>query len=349
MATDPKDILKLAESEMDAVTTESMANRDEQLQRELDNKMEQDALAESHSAEASALNAYNQAQWNNLGEIIGKIEEEQAVAKQKDETAQKRENAYATIHKLGDTLSSVANLVGVAKGAANQNQTYTGHEVVQKAEEARKARKIEMDDLSKRLDEMKARQRDMQAAGNLKAAELKARQDKETAQLLATQRQADLEAQRYAQNREDVASEKARNEWETNRKFEAQQDQWNKTYNMQFAKFKDEQKNEDYNFTLTDESIDIPKEKLNEVNVERIFNMINPELVKDLRGEAYIKYETDEMGNETRTTSYKAPTLAQKLAAIGAVADSDPRIKNELLKLAGKQVKVANPNEDTEL
>ena len=340
MATKPEDILKLAESEMDAVTNESIAARDEEIQRGIDNQNELNALTESQKAEADALGAYNKAQYENVGQIVGDIQGKIDAAKAKDATAQKREKAYRYISGLGDTISSLANLVGTAHGASNQNQTYNSHAVVQKAEEARKARKLEMDDLSKRLDEMKARQRDMQAAGSLKEAELKARQDKDTAQLLATQRQAELEAKRYAQSREDAASQRARDDWENNRRFEAQQDQWNKTYNMQYAKFLEEQKGKDYNFTLANETIDIPKEKLNDVNVERIFNMLPKEIRESIKGEQYTEIipGEDEFADPIKKTSYKAPSLAQKLAAIGAYADSNANIKNELKRLAGKEV-----------
>jgi hypothetical protein len=102
---------------------------------------------------------------------------------------------------------------------------------------------------------------------------------------------------------------------------------------MQYAKFKDEQNAKNYNFTLADGSIDIPKDKLNDVNVERIFQMLPEEIKKSVKGEQTTIYETDEFGNSVRKTGNKAPTLAQKLAAIGAYADSDSRIKDELLRL----------------
>jgi hypothetical protein len=51
-----------------------------------------------------------------------------------------------------------------------------------------------MDDLGKRLDEMKARQKELKAAGSLKEAELAAANAKEVAALKATQRKAAEEA-----------------------------------------------------------------------------------------------------------------------------------------------------------
>lgn len=342
------ELLNLAQKQSEALLDADIAAQEEALVRESLDQSENDALAASHAAEASALSAYNQAQFKNQGEIISAAEAKWNEAKQKDETARRRENAFRYISGLGDTLSGVANLVGTAHGAANQQQTYNSHAVVQKAEAARKARKLEMDELSKRLDEMKARQRDLQAAGSLKEAELKVRQDKEKAALAASQRKAADEAKRYADNQSYRAMRDATEDWQRERTFNEQQRQHNegaaerkrqfdKTYNLQYARFKEEQKGNKYNFTFSDESVDVPKDKLNEVNVERIFQMLPEDIRKEVKGEATTEYTTDEFGQTVRKTGYKAPTISQKLAAIGAYADSDIAIRNELRALAGME------------
>ena len=153
------------------------------------------ALKAAQDAELAGVQAYNTAQYDNLGQIVGDIQSKIDAAKQKDETAIKRENAYRYISGLGDTISSLANLVGTAYGAANQKQVYNSHAVVQKAEEARKARKLEMDELSKRMDEMKIREREMKAAGSLKEAELLAKQRKEKMTLKTQQEEKAREAE----------------------------------------------------------------------------------------------------------------------------------------------------------
>lgn len=158
------------------------------------------ALAKTQEDERDAYDAYNNAMWQNLGQITSEIETKQNTAKEKDAVALKREKAMRYISGLGDTLSSIANLVGTAHGAANQNQTYHSNTVVQKAEEARKARKIEIDALNDRLNEMLARQRELRAAGNLKAAEVAARQAKEQAALQAQHAAANTESDRYYLN-----------------------------------------------------------------------------------------------------------------------------------------------------
>lgn len=331
-----------AKAEAEAMTAKASADRQ--------NLQETTDLMAAQGQESAALNTYNKAQYDNLGQIVSDVQGKINAAKQKDAVAQKRENAFRYISGLGDTLSSVANLVGTAHGASNQQQVYNSNIVAQKAEEARKARKIEMEDLNTRLDEMKARQNELKASGSLAEAQLKAKQNREMLELLAQQRTKAEEAKRYADTQTHTAMREARADWTADRAFKAQQEQfkaqqaqnkqaqenWQKNYNMQYAKFQDEQKAKNYNFTLANESIDIPKDKLNEVNVERIFQMLPEEIKKNIKGEQYTEIvpNEDPMMEPTRKTSYKAPSLAQKLAAIGAYADSDEAIRNELKRLA---------------
>lgn len=310
------------------------------------NQAELANLDASQKAEADALSSYNQSQFNNLGEIVSLAQAKRDAAQLKDETARRRENAFRYISGLGDTLSGVANLIGTANDAANQKQTYNSSAVVQKAEAERKARKLEMDDLSKRLDELKARQRDLHAAGSLKEAELKVKQDKERAALVASQRKAADEAKKYADTQAYRAKRDATEDWQKDRVFNAQQAQFNKTFNLKLREFNHKTDGDDYNFTFADGSIDIPKKKINDANIERIFQMIPDEVRATVKGEQTTIYETDEYGNSVRKTGNKAPTLNQKLAAIATYAESDENIKNELRKLAGQSpVATAEPEE----
>lgn len=209
MGNKKDELLDLAQRQINAAQDADMAALDAANERELADQMETEALAASHKTETEGLANYNKAQYANMGQILSDVQGKIDEAKQKDETARRRENAFRYISGLGDTLSGVANLIGTGHGAANQNQTYNSHAVVQKAEAARKARKLEMDELSKRLDEMTARQREMQAAGSLKEVELKARHDKEKAALAATQRKAADEA-KYKERRLRVDEQNAK-------------------------------------------------------------------------------------------------------------------------------------------
>ena len=150
---------------------------------------------------------------------------------EQDKNYQKRENAYRYISGLGDTLSGIANLVGTANGASNQTQTYNSHAVVQKAEQARKERKLEMDQLDARLDEMKARGRELRSAKDLKTAELNAQQARETRELALKEQQ--------------LAREDAARAWTQSRqeKIDAQnQANLDRTFNEGVRQFNAEQK-----------------------------------------------------------------------------------------------------------
>ena len=201
------------------------------------------ALAKTQEDERDAYDAYNNAIWQNLGQITSEIETKQNTAKEKDAVALKREKAMRYISGLGDTLSSIANLVGTAHGAANQNQTYHSNTVVQKAEEARKARKIEIDALNDRLNEMLARQRELRAAGNLKAAEVAARQAKEQAALQAQHAAANTESDRYYFNLGRLAEKDAVDNYNKGVEMDFKEKQFEEGQRQFDERMKQEEKN----------------------------------------------------------------------------------------------------------
>lgn len=136
-------------------------------------------MEQAHADELSTLQQVNEQRYNDIGDIVADAEARLGVMKEKDEAEQKRSNAFRYIAGLGDTLSGLANVVGTSFGAQNQQQTYNGGFVAEKAEQARKERKLEMDKISARLDEMRAREKDLKSAGSLAEAELKAKQARE--------------------------------------------------------------------------------------------------------------------------------------------------------------------------
>lgn len=136
-------------------------------------------LENSQAGELNALRESNHARYSSADDILADYNQRMEALKTHDADAEKRSNAYRYIAGLGDTLSSLANLVGTAHGAQNQKQVYNGGVLAEKAEAARKERKLEIDELDKRISEMRQRQREMQAAGTLAEAQLKAKQEKE--------------------------------------------------------------------------------------------------------------------------------------------------------------------------
>lgn len=136
-------------------------------------------MEQAQADELSALQKANQQRYNDVSDIVADAEARLGSLKVKDEAEQKRSNAFRYIAGLGDTLSGLANVIGTSFGAQNQQQTYNGGYVAEKAEQKRKERKLEMDKISARIDEMRAREKDLKAAGSLAEAELKAKQTRE--------------------------------------------------------------------------------------------------------------------------------------------------------------------------
>lgn len=138
-------------------------------------------MEQTHADELAALQQVNEQRYKDVSDIVAEAEANLGTMKVQDEEAQKRSEKFRYIAGLGDTLSGLANVVGTSFGAQNQQQTYNGGYVAEKAEQSRKERKLEMDKISSRLDEMRAREKDLKTAGSLAEAELKAKQARETA------------------------------------------------------------------------------------------------------------------------------------------------------------------------
>lgn len=153
-----------------------------------------------------------------LGEV-GKKQEELGI---KSEEQEKKARAYRYIAGIGDAISGVANLVGTAHGAVNQDQYYNAPEIIQKAEASRAERKLEMDKLNARMDELRAQKSVLESTRDLKLGEL---EGKKAAELLS------LELQRGKEIVE--AGARAREEGWKQKNFEEGQRQFKETKNLQ--------------------------------------------------------------------------------------------------------------------
>lgn len=140
-------------------------------------------LEESNTEAVNAINNSYGAQETAMSKILEEAETLRAEKQQLDETAQKREKAYRYITGIGDAISGVANLVGTAHGAANQEQHYNAPAVIQKAEASRKERKLEMEQLNERLRELKAQKGALAATKEMKLGEQRAKHAAEKAAL----------------------------------------------------------------------------------------------------------------------------------------------------------------------
>lgn len=138
-------------------------------------------INDSYKAQETAVNKSYGAQESAMGSLINEAAILRGEKQKLDEKALKREKAYRYIAGIGDAISGVANLVGAAHGAANQTQYYNAPSVIQKAEAARKERKLEMDKLKERLNELSAQKTALRSAKELKLGELAGSKAKELA------------------------------------------------------------------------------------------------------------------------------------------------------------------------
>lgn len=129
-------------------------------------------IEDSYAAQSDAVNKAYGIQETAMGRLIGEAETLRGQKQAQDERALGRERAYRYISGIGDAISGVANLVGATHGASNQTQHYNAPAVIQKAEASRKERKLEMDQLRDRLEELSAQKTALQAARKLKQGEL---------------------------------------------------------------------------------------------------------------------------------------------------------------------------------
>ena len=332
MATDPtKDKTQQAIADAEAEAAAKKAARDAA------NAEETAALQALQAKELEGLQQHNAAQYSNLGQIVGDIQSKIDVAKAKDETAQKRENAFRYISGLGDTLSSLANLVGVANKASNQQQTYNSNAVVQKAEEARKARKIEMDDLSKRADEMQARLREMKAAGSLSEAQMGVQHQKEQMALKSQQE----ERAREAAYKERMLKVDEMNAQSAKVRAEAYE------YGQENPKPKTTTPKPVHSFELPGgEILDIPNHRWTDTAITSVYDAIPNELktkrarlVKDGAGRDV--EQTDASGNIV----YHTPTKQEMLNDIIRAAKVDEKVAEALKRYAKGATSGANDPE----
>lgn len=322
-----KDRIQQAQEEAEARAAARMAA----------NKEEADALAAAQQAELAGLQEHNTAQYENVGQIVGDIQSKINTATAKDALARKREDAYRNITGLGDTLSSLANLVGTAHGAANQQQTYNSHAVVQKAEEARKARKIEMDDLSKRLDEMTARQKDLKAAGSLAEAQMAVQHKKEQ---MTLKNQQEKEA-REAEYKERALMIDQMNAQANIKRAEASETNAETKANNPTTRKPDKE----HSFELEGgERITIPAHKWTDTAITSVYSSIPDNLrTKRQRMRKNIagidEPEVDASGNPV----YHTPTRQEMLNDIVNAAKTDKTVADALRKYAGAATGANDP------
>ena len=309
--------------------TQNTQNTQEQPAQETENKAMRQLIGDQRIERAQNSVAYD-TQIQNVNDFISEVNSKKQALNAQDQQYQKRENAYRYIAGIGDAISGVANLVGVAEGnAANQEQTYNAPAVIQKAEQSRKERKLEMDKLNERLDEMKARGKDLRAAKDLKTAELNAQQAKERRTLETQQAAAERENYWKQKSHEidaiNAAANLARaNAAETNAETNANKPP------------KTTKPGEEYSFKVVgDETITIPAHKWNETTLIAAYNAI-PENQKTRR----VKMTRDIAGNSVQAKDdagnyiYEKPSRDEMLADVIKAAQTEQAVADVLRSYA---------------
>lgn len=287
---------------------------------------ERAALAQAQESELAGLQQNNQQRYNDLSQIVSEAETRLGELKQKDEVAQKRSNAFRYIAGVGDTLSGLANLVGTAHGAANQEQTYNGGMVAQRAEQSRKERKLEIDKISGRLDEMRAREKELKAAGSLAEAELKAKQNREQLELKSKQ----------AATRREEDWKRTQQKWKEEEAARAQELKERELEIKENKPPKQTSPKKQHSFDLVGgESITIPEHLWTDTAITSVYSSIPEELRtrrqrmrKNIAG--IDEPEVDASGNPV----YHTPTKQEMLNDIVAIAKTNEDVANALRKYA---------------
>ena len=298
-------------------------------------------LAKSNAALIDATGKAHDAGIQSMADLLQASEEARKAKIKEDADYQRRENAYRYISGLGDTFSGIANLIGTAHGAANQKQYYNSPEIVRKAEEARRRRKKNIDDLGRRIDEQKQRLGDLKSARSLAEAQQQAKAERDQLELR-------LKLASDAQKQKNWEAEQERLQGNADRDYNLSQQRLaqskvdsQRSYNLQLGRFNEEKKRygaknpTSYPIMLGEsgEILDIPIANINDANVSQIFNSIPEEYRSLAQGKAVTTY--DEYGN--RQTSYAEPDTEAKLAAIGVAAGADADVQNLLRQLAGQE------------
>ena len=310
---------KLLEEELDGVSSDGITVSEEQIEK-LNDQYEaiKQGIEGSYTEQTTAVDRAYGTQETALGKLVEEAETLRGQKKEQDEQARRRENAYRYIAGIGDAISGVANLVGTAKGAASQTQYYNAPAVIQKAEASRKERKLEMDKLKERLDELSAQKTAIQSTRELKSGELAG---KKAAELAAAELQ-------RVKGMGEIATANAKNVTELTRTA------MNNAASIQKAgrsggSSGQPQTQHQFDFGNGDGAV-IPKHKWTKAAMAEVYSLIpEEERTRRVRKNQYGLDEKDADGNPV----YYTPSEAEMTADIVAAAKKHPEVQAKLKAL----------------
>ena len=132
------------------------------------------SIAEAYDTQIESTGKAYDTQIEGYDEFLNAVGKQKEELSAQDETQAKRAKAYKYISGIGDVISGVANLAGTVAGAANQHLEPVAPGIMQKAEALRKERKLELDKLTKRMEELTAQKKALTSSKELKLGELAA-------------------------------------------------------------------------------------------------------------------------------------------------------------------------------
>ena len=299
---------------------------------------QQKEQAEANKVENTIKDTYN-SNMMNLGAKISEMEEAKKNAVANDETAQRRARSMKMVAGISDGLASLANLIGVGSyGSSNINTGNALTPLEQKMEAARLERKADIKSIDDRLDQYRNQLDQVRMQKGSALANYYQQKEKDAKADARHKEEMD-----YRRGRDKVADEQFTQKIEameadrTQRTKEAQNN-----YALGLKRLEMEAKEKGITgsypvFVGENEILDIPKEKINNQTIGRIFDAL-PTKYKDLaRGKEIYEYIDGGINGQIKvgTGRYEQPSLNEMLAAIGAASKDDAKIQDELRKLAG--------------
>lgn len=325
MATDPNK-KKDEELETPAPSTDTQETAPAAPELNLEEKYKEAGklLDESNTEAVNAISNSYGLQETAMGKILEEAETLRAEKQQLDETAQKRANAYRYITGIGDAISGIANLVGTAHGAANQEQHYNAPAVIQMAEASRKERKLEMDQLNERLRELKAQKGALAATKEMKLGEQRAKHAAEKAALELQKAEDELGLAKTAisaASRENVANIRGQYQVET-------QGEKNKGKTTSSGT-KSPKDVHPFDFG-NGEGVNIPDHLWTDTAIESVYQLIPT-------GERTSRIKTDSLGDPVEIDGKQVTekiTKDDKIADIVRAAKTNPEVQEKLKAIA---------------
>lgn len=326
MATDPNK-KKDEEQKTPAPSTDTQESAPAAPELNLEEKYQEAGklLDESNTEAVNAITNSYGLQETAMGKILEEAETLRAEKQQLDGKAQKRADAYRYITGIGDAISGIANLVGTAHGAANQEQHYNAPAVIQMAEASRKERKLEMEQLNERLRELKAQKGALAATKEMKLGEQRAKHAAEKAALELQKAEDELGLAKTAisaASRENVANIRGQYQVET-------QEEKNKGGNKTTGRSGQPQTQYQFDFGNGEGAV-IPKHKWTKAAMAEVYNLIpEEERTRRVRKNQYGLDEKDADGNPI----YHTPSEMEMTADIAAAAKRHPEVQEKLKAL----------------